>query len=194
MRRRLRPLLLALLLALAACGAPAAAQPTGGPIPTPTLIATAAPQQPTAAPAPTGGTTARRPSLGEVFTIGVGETIFVDLPDLPGTPALQLRLDAVTDDSRCPRQVACVWAGDATLIVAAEIVGRPAETLELHTSPQPDGPPLAYKSYAVAVADLQPLAERPEDTIEQSAYRAKLVVTEAPAGQDPRATTRSATR
>jgi hypothetical protein len=186
MRPLLHPLLLAILLALGACGASPAAGPTATPIPIPTRAPTAPPpQRPPASPAPTGGTTARRPSLGEAFSIGVGQTVFVDLPDEPNTPALQLRLDGVTNDSRCPRQVACVWAGDATLNVVAQIAGRPAEMIELHTSPQPGGAPLAYGAYAIAVADLQPLAERPEDRIEQGDYRAQLVVTEEGAGQLP---------
>jgi hypothetical protein len=130
--------------------------------------------------APTGGTNARRPSLGEPFSIRVGETIFVDVPDQQGnTPALQIRFESVISDSRCPRLVECFVAGDAALAVVAQLTGRQPEALEVHTSPyERKGHASAYGIYLVQIVELQPIRDRPDDAaIEPSAYRAQLVVT-----------------
>jgi hypothetical protein len=132
---------------------------------------------PPGSPNPTEGTDARRPSRGEAFVLGVGETAVVDVPAAQGrATALELRFESVLNDSRCPRLVQCVVAGDATVVVVAQLAGRPPETLELHTSPQPGGLPVAYGFYTVRIAALNPLADHPSDRIDPAAYQAQLVV------------------
>lgn len=174
-------LTLTLALALGACGRTTPFTPAP---PTPTPIAI---MPPPASPIPTEGTSARRPSLGEPFSVGVGQTAYVDLPGQQGAAsALALTFERVTSDSRCPRLVACVVAGDAALVVTARLDERPPESLELHTSPPQGGPALAYGVYTVAVAALAPLADQPGDQVDPGAYQAKLVVTqEAPDGPPP---------
>lgn len=163
-------LLITLVLALSACGRlPTEISPSAAPLP---------PTQQLATPAPMLGAGARQESLGEPFTLGVGATAFVDLSDQQGAAsALQVRVASVRDDSRCPRLVMCVQAGDATVIVVAQLAGRPPETLALHTSPQPGGLARAYGAYAVQLAALDPLRNHPEDAIDPASYRAQLVVT-----------------
>jgi hypothetical protein len=184
-----------LLLALCACAAaPGATSPTTTTIPTATDIPTAeatATTIPTVTPmaimppparteAPTGGANARRPSLGEPFSIGVGETIFVDVPDQQGnTPALQIRFDSVLSDSRCPRLVECVVAGDAALAVVAQLPGRQPEALEVHMNPyERRSHANAYGMYLVQIVQLEPIRDRPDDApLDPGKYRAQLIVT-----------------
>ncbi len=46
-------------------------------------------------------------SLGQEFTLAVGQTATISGEDL------KLKFDSVTADSRCPKGVQCVWAGEA---------------------------------------------------------------------------------
>lgn len=54
------------------------------------------------------------PRMGQEFSIKVGQTVKLDSVDL------QVRFVAVTEDSRCPADVNCVWAGKAD--VALDVV------------------------------------------------------------------------
>ena len=64
--------------------------------------------------------------LGQVFTLGTAGAARY-------TPArFRLEFLRVTNDSRCPVGVDCVWAGDATVIIR---VGR--EEIGLHTGLAP---------------------------------------------------------
>lgn len=54
-----------------------------------------------------GGTSSTRVKTGSDFTLKPGQEARVD-----GTP-LRIRFDRVSEDSRCPVGVECVWAGNA---------------------------------------------------------------------------------
>ena len=43
---------------------------------------------------------------------------------------------AVSDDSRCPTGVTCVWEGDAVVQLRVEAKGDPAVDLQLHANPR----------------------------------------------------------
>lgn len=104
---------LAVLLSLAACQSPSRAaaddgaaasggnavtqSPTPAPAPTPTPAPPPAPT-PDAPPAPTSGT----------VVLGYGDEATV-------APGAQLRFLRVVNDSRCPKDVQCVWAGEVTI-------------------------------------------------------------------------------
>ncbi len=49
---------------------------------------------------------------------------------------LRVGFDAVTSDSRCPKGVQCVWAGDATVRLWSEARGGTRALHELHTTPR----------------------------------------------------------
>lgn len=64
--------------------------------------------------------------------IQVGETIVVE--------GIRLRFTGVESDSRCPSDVVCVWAGDATVNVVVELncdCRAAAIPLALHTGLEP---------------------------------------------------------
>lgn len=48
--------------------------------------------------------------------------------------ALRLGMEGVTADSRCPKDVQCVWAGDATVRVWWQLGEAERETAELHAA------------------------------------------------------------
>ena len=109
------------------------------------------------------------PSLNEEFTLAPGQTAAVD-----GTN-LRLTFDRVSEDSRCPTDVTCVWEGDAVVVLKVKADAEEA-TRELHTQ---GGEPRSRKApagdYVVTLVRLDP-APRSTSTIEPSAYRATLRV------------------
>jgi len=69
---------------------------------------------------------ARAVADGSSFPLAAGET--VTLPDRG-----RLRYDRIVNDSRCPPDVQCVWAGDAEVAFTWTPAGGKAETFSLHT-------------------------------------------------------------
>ena len=62
--------------------------------------------------------------LGQEYLIGFGETIHVG--------SLALEFTTLADESRCPLNANCVWAGNARILVTATL-GRTTGVLELNT-------------------------------------------------------------
>jgi hypothetical protein len=114
------------------------------------------------------GDTAR---LDEPFTLAPGQSIRIR-----GT-LLDVRFVGVTDDSRCPSDVVCVWEGDAAVGVETELVGVP-ESHTLHTTGGPGGGPRAVErdGYRIELEELRPYPVS-DQAIAPAEYRATLVVT-----------------
>ena len=87
--------------------------------------------------------------------------------------SLQTTLKAVTDDSRCPVDVTCVWEGDAKVAIEV-ITPTPRAEHELHTSGR-DSREATHGAYHITLVKLEP-APRSTATISQGDYRATLVV------------------
>ncbi|MBP7776307.1 MAG: hypothetical protein KA371_04210 [Acidobacteria bacterium] len=91
--------------------------------PTALAACTPAPRPHDAASAPTG------PDGQEaVTTLRIGESFTA-----PGTRTV-VTVENVSDDSRCPADADCVWAGDATVTLRVQPAAGPAEHLALHVS------------------------------------------------------------
>ena len=60
--------------------------------------------------------------------LGVGEEVFT--PD----GNLGIRFESVRQDSRCPTDVECPWAGDGEVVLRLQPVGAPAVEQSLHTN------------------------------------------------------------
>ena len=56
--------------------------------------------------------------LGEVFTIGVGDSAWITDEDMT------LTFNEVVGDSRCPQNVTCVWEGEASVRVTMAYQGE----------------------------------------------------------------------
>ena len=104
--------------------------------------------------------------LGREFTLAPGQSAVVD-------DDLRLTLKSVTDDSRCPVDVTCVWEGDAKVAVEV-ITPTPRAEHELHTSARFDRE-AKHGAYRVTLVKLEP-APRSTATISPGDYRATFVV------------------
>ena len=104
--------------------------------------------------------------LGREFTLAVGQSAVVG-------DDVRLTLKSVTDDSRCPVDVTCVWEGDAKVMVEV-ITPSPRAQHELHTSAR-EGGEAKHGAYRVTLVKLEP-APRSTVTISSSDYRATFVV------------------
>jgi hypothetical protein len=118
------------------------------------LACTGNPTQPTDVP------------LGQSFELRAGAS--ATLPD-----SLKVTFNSVQNDSRCPMDAICVWAGDAIVKVALSQSGGNMAERDLHTNTS--GTQAAYLAYTIKLVTLAPYPRsdrpiRPED------YVATLVV------------------
>lgn len=67
--------------------------------------------------------------LGQAAILGVGDTL-----QIGGTPVL-LKFLRVSQDSRCPTDVACIWAGEAILVFSVEGTGAGNGQVAVRLSP-----------------------------------------------------------
>jgi uncharacterized Zn finger protein len=106
--------------------------------------------------------------LGEEFTLSTGESAAIKGEDL------EITFLEVTEDSRCPRNVTCVWAGRAVSLVQVAI-GNDSENIELTEPGLTDTPnQYDYMGYRISFY-LLPYPEEP-GVIQQSDYRLKLTI------------------
>lgn len=104
--------------------------------------------------------------LGESFWLGMGETAHIEGEDL------SLTLKDVLNDSRCPPNVHCIWAGEVQLIVASR---KGDHQKDLRFKVGPVGDVAEFDEYVFAISSIEP--PMPEQgTIEESDYRIELRV------------------
>jgi hypothetical protein len=84
-----------------------------------------------------------------------------------------ITFERVTGDSRCPADVNCVWAGEATVAISVSNARGDAEKRELKTSP--GGSSFEWGSYTVSLTALTPYP-RTTQQIPPDDYVATLVV------------------
>jgi hypothetical protein len=125
--------------------------------------AVAAPPSPSPTPKPA--------ELGKPFELKAGEFATV------GGAGLKVGFQGVSEDSRCPVNVQCVWEGDAAVEVTLEKPPAAKATRSLHTSAR-NPRETAYEGLKVRLKDLAPLPKEGA-TLDAKEYRATLVV-EAP--------------
>lgn len=106
---------------------------------------------------------------GEEFTLAPGERLAV----AGGVAAV--RFVAVPQDSRCPSDVVCVWAGDGVARLDLVAAGDSART-ELHTNAQAGSVRAESHGYVLELVSLAPYP-RSGTQIPQADYRATLRVT-----------------
>ena len=105
--------------------------------------------------------------MGESFSLRVGESASVAGADL------SLTFSAVDQDSRCPKDVNCIVAGEAVLVFEALISG---ERVDLTFKVPPGGGDAQnVENLTITILELKPETESGK-RIEPSSYVAKLVV------------------
>lgn len=111
------------------------------------------------------------PEVGEAFTLKPGETVTLELD------GVGVRFVRVSEDSRCPTRVQCVWAGDAAVVI--EIVPPASDTAEhsLHTNVGQKS--ILLDSYELLLLELSPYPDEPR-AIPPQDYRATLIAQERP--------------
>jgi len=83
----------------------------------------------------------------------------------------------VQEDSRCPAQVACIWAGRVSAEFSVQAPGQAPETFVLATCcPAPDASHHAYAGQAIDLVGVSPAPLPAGQTISEQDYRAALVV------------------
>ena len=108
--------------------------------------------------------------LGQEFKLKVGQETVVKGEDLA------LHFQAVTEDSRCPKSVQCVQAGQAKVAVVARRKGTDSPALTLTLNPPQAQNQIVYEGYTIQLKALNPYPETPDKKIEQKDYEATLVV------------------
>jgi hypothetical protein len=107
------------------------------------------------------------PKRGEPFEVKAAETRRL------ADDNLSVRFDGVTEESRCPVGVQCVWEGDAVVQLTLERPPAAAEARVLHTSQRFERE-TEYAGLVVRLVDLQP-EPREGGTIAPEDYRVKLL-------------------
>ena len=121
-----------------------------------------------APPDPSPPDASREVSLGQEFPLRAAESVRI-----AGTDLL-IAFDRVTEDSRCPVNVTCVWAGNAVVRLTARVAGAARGNLELHTTTA-DKREAAVDGFRVQLVRLAPT--RAEGTpITQDQYVATVTV------------------
>ena len=91
-----------------------------------------------------------QPSLNQPFSLRVGETAEF------AKPKLSVTFRAVSEDSRCPSDVVCVWEGNGQVRLEIRLRGS-RQTLALNTTTQPRE--VSVGSYRLRLDELAPLPE-----------------------------------
>jgi len=100
--------------------------------------------------------------LGQDFKIKYGQELTVK-----GT-GLKVKFESV-EDSRCPKDVTCVWAGDAKVVITVRRGNAKESKMELHTSTQLTQAG-KYQRYVIKLVALDPyprtsVKEEPSDYV-----------------------------
>ena len=108
-------------------------------------------------------------NLGQEFSLSIGQTASIQ------DEALKLKFLEVISDSRCPKDVTCVWQGQASCLVEITYL----ESLYKVTLVQPGLPEepsqIDFKEYVIKF-DLTPYPEAGKE-IKKNDYQLQLVVT-----------------
>jgi hypothetical protein len=107
--------------------------------------------------------------LGEQFDIRVGETAYI------ADTRLSIRVNGVPEDSRCPRDAVCVWAGNARVSLTMRD-GSNADGVDLNSTLDPRA--VSRWGYTVQLVEVQPLPTAGQPIPAQE-YVIRLVVARA---------------
>ncbi|MDQ3242536.1 MAG: hypothetical protein M3Q09_02260 [Gemmatimonadota bacterium] len=128
------------------------------------VTACATPSQPLPPGEVTTNVSAR---LGNEFDLAVGQTARI-----AGTP-VTLLFRSVAEDSRCPVDVQCVWAGNGRTILSLSASGVGTSEVSLNTTTDPRI--TTYAGYRIRLAGLKP-PTRAGVTIPPASYVATFEV------------------
>lgn len=105
--------------------------------------------------------------VGQDFVLEVGQAVLVEAAGFGVT------FVAVTEDSRCPADVTCVWAGNAVVELKVSMTDAPDTTVTLNTDLEPKS--MTIGQHALRLVALAP-APRSDAPIGPGDYAATLRV------------------
>ena len=105
--------------------------------------------------------------LGSIFSLAMGQTARLS------SEGLSIQFEAVLEDSRCPVDVQCVWAGNAKVSIQIQQTGQTSQTLILNSNLEPRE--VAYEAFLIRYEDLAP-QPRSDSQIPRGKYRLSLSV------------------
>ena len=118
-------------------------------------------------------------NIGEEFSLRIGETAGIK------GEQLQIRFLEVSEDSRCPRNVTCVWEGRAVAVIEV-LKGNTSQKIELieqgHTETLTTK---QFEEYEFRFR-MSPYPEETEVQISSDEYRLMLIVNKEQKGQSSR--------
>jgi hypothetical protein len=105
--------------------------------------------------------------LDKQFTVRYGQTKTVR------EAGVKVEFTSVIDDSRCPKGVTCVWAGNGKISVKLSKAGHSPALIELNTTLEPKKG--SYLDYEITLINLQPYPES-NKTLSKKSYAAVLLI------------------
>ena len=110
--------------------------------------------------------TAPAPDLGDEFTVAIDGEVVV------GNIGLRIEFLDVSEDSRCPSTVTCVWEGNAAVVVATRFLPESPVLDTLHTTLDPKA--VLRDGIEIRLVRVDPYPEL--DPIARKLYSAVLTV------------------
>jgi hypothetical protein len=121
--------------------------------------------------APPPANPAPRAVLGQPVTMAIGQSVMLN------DALVTITFIGMSEDSRCPTQVNCVWSGRAVANFRVQANGEPAQNIVLSTIHSPEKTNVAsVAGYRIEMTDVQPTPETPDNPISPDRYRVMLVV------------------
>jgi hypothetical protein len=111
------------------------------------------------------------PKPGDAFTLRLHERATLDAIHA------SVRFLEVSEDSRCPSRVQCVWAGNGAVVLQVAPAEADAKEDTLHTNPESGPSGVVLAGYELRLLQLNPYPDMPGD-ISPGDYRATLALYE----------------
>ena len=112
-------------------------------------------------------TTAKTIKLNKEFTLSTKQKAYVK------SDKLTIEFVSVLEDSRCPTDVDCVWAGSAKVQIKVSKGKMAAQVFELNTNLEPKT--ITYQGYKIEILDLNP-APKSDVDMKSAIYSANFIV------------------
>jgi hypothetical protein len=104
--------------------------------------------------------------VGDTITLRYGQAAHFD-------NSVRIVFRAVEEDSRCPVNVTCVWAGDAAIRLDVAMSGTHTGALVLHSHLQPKSGDIG--GYVIELVEVAPSRRDPDD-VRPTDYSVRLVI------------------
>jgi hypothetical protein len=114
-------------------------------------------------------------ALGAAFEAELGRPFDLKPAEVAKIEGLQITFEAVSEDSRCPTGMQCMWAGDAAATFTLQKPPAAAVHSTLHTNGRFERQ-TEFEGFVVRLEDVKPYPKEGM-TIAPDDYRATVVVT-----------------